>query len=71
MFLHGQDRHLDRGSSRLTKSKLFAEAEKANLFVEIDANQKERIVKAVRSYGHVFSAAAIRWADRKPTVPTQ
>ncbi|PTE06982.1 magnesium-translocating P-type ATPase [Mesorhizobium helmanticense] len=39
--------------SKLTKSGLFAGVQHTNLFVEIDPNQKERIVQAFRSRGHV------------------
>ncbi|TGQ29083.1 magnesium-translocating P-type ATPase [Mesorhizobium sp. M00.F.Ca.ET.216.01.1.1] len=39
--------------SKLTKSGLFARAQHTDLFVEIDPNQKERIVQALRSRGHV------------------
>ncbi|ANT53853.1 magnesium-translocating P-type ATPase [Mesorhizobium amorphae CCNWGS0123] len=39
--------------SKLTKSGLFAGVQNTDLFVEIDPNQKERIVQALRSRGHV------------------
>ncbi|WP_256754595.1 magnesium-translocating P-type ATPase [Mesorhizobium sp. Mes31] len=39
--------------SKLTKSALFAAVQHTDLFVEIDPNQKERIVEAFRSRGHV------------------
>ncbi|WP_292166927.1 magnesium-translocating P-type ATPase [Mesorhizobium sp.] len=39
--------------SKLTKSGLFAGVQQTDLFVEIDPNQKERIVQALRSCGHV------------------
>ncbi|TJW09393.1 MAG: magnesium-translocating P-type ATPase [Mesorhizobium sp.] len=39
--------------SKLTKSALFARAGHTDLFVEIDPNQKERIIQALRSRGHV------------------
>lgn len=39
--------------SKLTKSALFAGVQDTDLFVEIDPNQKERIVQALRSRGHV------------------
>ena len=39
--------------SRMTKNALFAVASKTDLFVEIDPNQKERIVEALQSRGHV------------------
>ncbi|ESY89397.1 magnesium-translocating P-type ATPase [Mesorhizobium sp. LNHC209A00] len=39
--------------SKLTKSALFAGVQHTDLFVEIDPNQKERIVQALRSRGHV------------------
>jgi Mg2+-importing ATPase len=39
--------------SKLTKSALFASVQHTDLFVEIDPNQKERIVQALRSRGHV------------------
>lgn len=39
--------------SKLTKSALFAGVQHTDLFVEIDPNQKERIVHALRSRGHV------------------
>jgi len=39
--------------SQLTKSGLFARVQRTDLFVEIDPNQKERIVEAFRSRGHV------------------
>ncbi|PWJ84351.1 Mg2+-importing ATPase [Mesorhizobium loti] len=39
--------------SKLTKSALFASVQHTDLFVEIDPNQKERIVQAFRSRGHV------------------
>ncbi|KQV36676.1 magnesium-translocating P-type ATPase [Rhizobium sp. Root1204] len=39
--------------NRMTKSALFGKASKTNLFVEIDPNQKERIIAALRSHGHV------------------
>lgn len=39
--------------SKMTKSALFAGVRHADLFVEIDPNQKERIVQALRSRGHV------------------
>ncbi|TPJ93842.1 magnesium-translocating P-type ATPase [Mesorhizobium sp. B2-5-12] len=39
--------------SKLTKSALFAAVQDTDLFVEIDPNQKERIVQALRSRGHV------------------
>ncbi|MES0049949.1 magnesium-translocating P-type ATPase [Mesorhizobium sp. M0053] len=39
--------------SKLTKSALFAGVQHNDLFVEIDPNQKERIVQALRSRGHV------------------
>jgi Mg2+-importing ATPase len=38
---------------RMTKSALFGRAPKTDLFVEIDPNQKERIIAALRSHGHV------------------
>ena len=39
--------------SKLTKSALFARVQHADLFVEIDPNEKERIVEALRARGHV------------------
>ncbi|MET3649200.1 Mg2+-importing ATPase [Phyllobacterium ifriqiyense] len=39
--------------TRMTKNALFATVAKTDLFVEIDPNQKERIVEALRSRGHV------------------
>ncbi|RWC87183.1 MAG: magnesium-translocating P-type ATPase [Mesorhizobium sp.] len=39
--------------SKLTKSALFAGVQHTDLFVEIDPNQKERIVQALRSRSHV------------------
>jgi Mg2+-importing ATPase len=39
--------------SKLTRSGLFASVQHTDLFVEIDPNQKERIVEALRSRGHV------------------
>ncbi|ESY77385.1 magnesium transporter [Mesorhizobium sp. LNHC221B00] len=39
--------------SKLTKSALFAGVQDTDLFVEIDPNQKERIIQALRSRGHV------------------
>lgn len=39
--------------SKLTKSALFAGVQHTDLFVEIDPNQKERIVQALRSRGHL------------------
>ncbi|MER9688676.1 magnesium-translocating P-type ATPase [Mesorhizobium sp. M0139] len=39
--------------SKLTKSALFAGVQHTDLFVEIDPNQKERIVQGLRSRGHV------------------
>ncbi|TRC71923.1 magnesium-translocating P-type ATPase [Mesorhizobium sp. WSM4307] len=39
--------------SKLTKSALFAGVQHTDLFVEIDPNQKERIVQALRSRGRV------------------
>lgn len=39
--------------SKLTKSALFAGVQHTDLFVEIDPNQKERIVQALRSRGNV------------------
>ncbi|MER9371109.1 magnesium-translocating P-type ATPase [Mesorhizobium sp. M0491] len=39
--------------SKLTKSALFAGVQQTDLFVEIDPNQKERIVEALRTRGHV------------------
>lgn len=39
--------------SKLTKTALFAAVQHTDLFVEIDPNQKERIVEAYRSRGHV------------------
>ncbi|TPM18187.1 magnesium-translocating P-type ATPase [Mesorhizobium sp. B2-3-5] len=39
--------------AKLTKSALFGRAKNTDLFVEIDPNQKERIVEAFRSHGHV------------------
>ncbi|MBB3146839.1 Mg2+-importing ATPase [Phyllobacterium trifolii] len=39
--------------ARMTKNALFAVASKTDLFVEIDPNQKERIVEALQSRGHV------------------
>ncbi|MBZ9676177.1 magnesium-translocating P-type ATPase [Mesorhizobium sp. ES1-1] len=39
--------------SKLTKSALFAAVQHTDLFVEIDPNQKERIIQALRSRGHV------------------
>ncbi|MBN9135997.1 MAG: magnesium-translocating P-type ATPase [Phyllobacterium sp.] len=39
--------------SKLTKAGLFASVGKTDLFVEIDPNQKERIVEALRDSGHV------------------
>lgn len=38
---------------KLTKPALFARAPKTDLFVEIDPNQKERILQALRKRGHV------------------
>ncbi|MEI5681795.1 magnesium-translocating P-type ATPase [Mesorhizobium sp. CCNWLW179-1] len=38
---------------KLTKPALFARAPKTDLFVEIDPNQKERIIQALRKRGHV------------------
>ncbi len=38
---------------KLTKAGLFARAPKTDLFVEIDPNQKERIIQALRKRGHV------------------
>lgn len=37
----------------MTKNALFGLAPKTDLFVEIDPNQKERIIEALRSRGHV------------------
>ncbi|MEK1887295.1 MAG: magnesium-translocating P-type ATPase [Phyllobacterium sp.] len=39
--------------ARMTKSALFALASKTDLFVEIDPNQKERIVEALQHRGHI------------------
>jgi len=39
--------------SKLTRSALFAAVRQTDLFVEIDPNQKERIVEAFRSRSHV------------------
>ena len=39
--------------THLTKSALFGRVETTDLFVEIDPNQKERIVQALRRRGHV------------------
>lgn len=39
--------------SHLTKNALFGRVQKVDLFVEIDPNQKERIVEALRRRGHV------------------
>ncbi|MEP7453418.1 magnesium-translocating P-type ATPase [Phyllobacterium sp. SB3] len=39
--------------ARMTKNALFAAVARTDLFVEIDPNQKERIVEALRSRGHV------------------
>jgi Mg2+-importing ATPase len=39
--------------AKLTKSALFASVGNVDLFVEIDPNQKERIVEALRTNGHV------------------
>lgn len=39
--------------ARMTKNALFAVASQTDLFVEIDPNQKERIVEALQSRGHV------------------
>jgi P-type Mg2+ transporter len=39
--------------THLTKSALFGRVENTDLFVEIDPNQKERIVEALRRRGHV------------------
>jgi P-type Mg2+ transporter len=39
--------------SKLTRSGLFAGVQHTDLFVEIDPNQKERIVQAFQSRGHV------------------
>jgi Mg2+-importing ATPase len=39
--------------SRLTREALFGGVLKTDLFVEIDPNQKERIVAALRRHGHV------------------
>ncbi|WP_292243093.1 magnesium-translocating P-type ATPase [Mesorhizobium sp.] len=39
--------------SKLTKGALFARVQHTDLFAEIDPNQKERIVQALRSRGHV------------------
>jgi len=39
--------------SKLTKNGLLANVRKTDLFVEIDPNQKERIVEALRRNGHV------------------
>ncbi|TKB15664.1 MAG: magnesium-translocating P-type ATPase [Mesorhizobium sp.] len=39
--------------SRLTKNGLLASVRRTDLFVEIDPNQKERIVEALRRSGHV------------------
>jgi Mg2+-importing ATPase len=38
---------------KLTSAALFARAPKTDLFVEIDPNQKERIIAALRKRGHV------------------
>jgi len=38
---------------KLTRAALFARAPKTDLFVEIDPNQKERIIQALRKRGHV------------------
>ncbi|WP_240539702.1 HAD family hydrolase [Rhizobium sp. CCGE 510] len=40
-------------SRRMSNDALFSPAEKTDLFVEIDPNQKERIVAALRKAGHV------------------
>lgn len=37
----------------MTRTALFGRAPKTDLFVEIDPNQKERIIAALRSHGHV------------------
>ncbi|TGT32121.1 HAD family hydrolase, partial [Mesorhizobium sp. M8A.F.Ca.ET.165.01.1.1] len=39
--------------SKLTKNGLLANVRNTDLFVEIDPNQKERIVEALRRSGHV------------------
>ncbi|PLP55618.1 magnesium-translocating P-type ATPase [Mesorhizobium loti] len=39
--------------AKLTKNALFAKVQQIDLFVEIDPNQKERIVEALRRRGHV------------------
>ncbi|MDO5705866.1 MAG: magnesium-translocating P-type ATPase [Paracoccus sp. (in: a-proteobacteria)] len=39
--------------SRMTKAALFARAPGTDLFAEIDPNQKERIIEALRGRGHV------------------
>lgn len=39
--------------SRMTKDALFGLAPRTDLFVEIDPNQKERIIEALRRHGHV------------------
>lgn len=39
--------------SKLTKNALFASVRNIDLFVEIDPNQKERVVEALRTSGHV------------------
>lgn len=39
--------------SKLTKSALFARAARTDIFAEIDPNQKERIIAALRRGGHV------------------
>ncbi len=39
--------------ARMTKEALFGRAPKTDLFVEIDPNQKERIIEALRRRGHV------------------
>jgi len=38
---------------KLTKEALFGRARRTDLFVEIDPNQKERIIEALRRHGHV------------------
>lgn len=39
--------------ARMTKEALFGRAQRTDLFVEIDPNQKERIIEALRRRGHV------------------
>jgi Mg2+-importing ATPase len=48
-------RHILTGAelAKLTKEALFARAARTDIFAEIDPNQKERIIAALRRHGHV------------------